>query len=164
MRTPFYPQEPSQAQEIKWYMKQQGNPKPRNVVRNRRSGKWEKGCPVDKTDIRLAPTGVSVVFASYEPHNKRQDMTILLHPVMYPADSKTIKFLSTFRQEIGPCVLVNDGSSGIKGGSRSASKLDMLYPPAAIYGTDMDWFIIAEILAFRRHAYLQQRPYAELCR
>ncbi len=29
----------------------------------------------------------------------------------------------------------------------------MLYPPAAIYGTNMDWLIIAQILAVRRHAY-----------
>ncbi len=68
------------------------------------------------------------------------------------ADSRNVKFLSTFRQEIGPCVLVKDPlSSGTKGGG--SLRLDMLYPPAAIYGTNMDWFIIAQILAVRRHAY-----------
>ena len=51
-------------------------------------------------------------------------------------------------------MLVNDpSSSGIKGGGRGSGKLDMLYPPAAIYGTNMDWLIIAKILAVRRHAY-----------
>ena len=35
----------------------------------------------------------------------------------------------------------------------SGTKFDQLYPAAAIYGTKMDWFIIAQILAVRRHAY-----------
>jgi hypothetical protein len=91
-------------------------------------GEHEAGVPVDYSDNKLAPTGVSVIFATHEPHNKRQDMSILLHPVM-DADGKKVKFLSTFRQEIGPCVQVFDaGQSGIKGGG--GPKLDMLYPPA----------------------------------
>ena len=151
MRTPYYLADPNQAHELKWYMKGPGDTKPHSVFRNRKSGNSDKGLPVEVSDIKLAPTGVSVIFASYEPRNKRQDMSILLHPVM-EADGETVKCLSTFRQEIGPCVLFKDSfSSGTKGSG--SLKLDMLYPPAAIYGTNMDWLIIAKILAVRRHAY-----------
>ena len=80
-------------------------------------------------------------------------MTILLHPVMDPNDDRSMKFLSTFRQEIEPCVLVNEGQSGRKGSGRGARSMDALYPLAAIYGTNMDWLIIAQILASRRHVY-----------
>jgi len=97
------------------------------------------GVSAQHRDVRLAPTGVSVILASYEPHNKRQEMSILMHPVL-DKSGKSVKFLSTFRQEIGPCVGKGDDVA-------------MLYPPAAIYGTNMDYLIIAQILAVRRHAY-----------
>ena len=63
-------------------MKGPGDLKPHSVFRNRRSGNYDKGLTVVHSDNKLAPTGVSVIFASYEPRNKRQDMSILLHPVM----------------------------------------------------------------------------------
>ena len=64
MRTPYYPQDPQQAHELKWYLKGPGDSKPHSVFRNRQSGKYDKGLPVDMSDIKLAPTGVSVIFAS----------------------------------------------------------------------------------------------------
>ena len=148
MRTPFYPIHTMQTAEVKCYTKVHGDSKPRSVVLDKRSGKYSTGFPVDRSDTRLAPTGVSVVIASYEPHNKRQEMTILLHPVM-ERDGKKMKFLSTFRQEIGPCVLFKEyeGQSGTKGSGRGQVSMDALYPPAAVYGTSMDYLIIAQILA-----------------
>ena len=154
MRTPYYPADPDQAFKLKWYMKGENDKRPRSVFRNRKSGRYEAGEPVDYSDNKLAPTGVSVIFATYEPHNKRQNMSILLHPVM-EADGRNVKFLSTFRQEIGPCVLVHDSrSSAIKGGG---SQMDMLYPPAAIYGLVYHCSDLGSPTTC-----LQQRPDAEL--
>ncbi len=90
-------------------------------MNNRQTGTYTVGEFVDRRDIRVAPTGVSVVFATHATHNKRQDMPILLHPVLQGND---IKFLSTFRQEIGPCVLFKDPHDG-------NVTMDALYPPAA---------------------------------
>ena len=89
MRTPYNPADPNQAHELKWYMKGDNDRNPHSVFRNRKSGIYEKGVPVDHSDNKLAPTGVSVIFATYEPHNKRQNMSILLHPVM-EADGKHV--------------------------------------------------------------------------
>ena len=38
MRTPYYPPDPNQAHELKWYMKGPGDSQPHSVFRNRRSG------------------------------------------------------------------------------------------------------------------------------
>ena len=44
MRTPYYPQDPQQAHELKWYLKGPGDSKPHNVFRNWRSGNSTKDC------------------------------------------------------------------------------------------------------------------------
>ena len=95
MRTPLYPIDANQAAHFQWYGKKIGDARIRGIVKDRRSGTYSFGDPIDRRDNRFAPTGVSVVFATHEPHNKRQDMSILLHPVM---EGKKIKSLSTFRQ------------------------------------------------------------------
>ncbi len=140
MRTPFYSDNPIQAHEQRWYMKGPHDTKPCSVTRDYRTGKIVRGAPINHTDNRFAPTGVSVVFVTYEPHNKRQEMKILLHPVMDNKSPGKVKFLSTFRQEIGPCVQMGTDYS-------------QFYPDSACYGTNMDWFIPAQICAVRRHAF-----------
>jgi hypothetical protein len=144
MRTLLYPIDANQAAHIQWYGKKSGDPRIRGLVKERKSGNFILGDPIDRKDNRFATTGVSVVFATHEPHNKRQDMPILLHPVM---EGTKIKFLSTFRQEIRPCVLFRDTDLplGTKGSGKTKVKMDALYPPAAIYGTAVDYFIIAQI-------------------
>ncbi len=74
MRTPFYSDDPYQAREQRWYMKGPQDTKPCSVTKDHRTGRIVRGVPIDHTDNRHAPTGVSVVFVTYEPHNKRQDM------------------------------------------------------------------------------------------
>ena len=54
MRTPYYPSDPNQAHELKWYMKGPGDTKP--VFRKRKPGNYDKGLPVDHSDNKLAPT------------------------------------------------------------------------------------------------------------
>ena len=143
MRTPLYSMDANYAKQIHWYGKKEHDSQIRGLAKHRQSGNYHIGPPIDRKDHRFAPAGVSVVFVTHEPHNKRQDMSILLHPVM---DGKRIKFLSTFRQEIGPCVLFADSQDG-------SVTMDALYPPAAIYGTSVDYLIIAQILAVRRHMF-----------
>jgi hypothetical protein len=138
MRQPYVSDSAQEAQKLKWYMKGPRG-KLHGVPSDSRNHHCEMGVSAQYRDIRFAPTGVSVILASYEPHNKRQEMSILMHPVLDKSGTN-VKFLSTFRQEIGPCVGKGDD-------------IAMLYPPAAIYGTNMDYLIIAQILAVRRHAY-----------
>ncbi len=67
MRRPFYPTTPEDAQHYKWYMKDSPTGKPHGVTPKMRNMESGIGSAVNHTDTRLAPTGVSVIFASYEP-------------------------------------------------------------------------------------------------
>ena len=53
MRTPYYPADPNRAFELKWYMKGKHDKKPHSVFRNRKSGTYEAGVPMDYGDNKL---------------------------------------------------------------------------------------------------------------